>query len=75
MLKYIKHKHRIQSKCNTDKGTFEIPKKKKMEPERFGFNLKYFKKSITMHYLEIIYLRKTPKETCSVQTKKLDSSQ
>lgn len=46
-----------------------------MEPERFGFNLKYFKKSITMHYLEIIYLRKTPKETCSVQTKKLDSSQ
>lgn len=29
MLKYIKHKHRIQSKCNTDKGTFEIPKKKK----------------------------------------------
>lgn len=73
MLKYIKHKHRIQSKCNTDKGTFEIPKK--MEPGRFGFNLKYFKKSITMRCLEIIYLRKTPKETCSVQTKKLDSSQ
>lgn len=46
-----------------------------MEPERFGFNLKYFKKSITMRCLEIIYLRKTPKETCSVQTKKLDSSQ